>query len=97
MVEIGSHHYPFLPVAWILADRYESIDRIGSVSVPLLVVAGDADRIVPLAQSRRLFEAARDPKRLRVFTGIDHNDRDLLDGPELVREVTSFLAGLSLP
>jgi fermentation-respiration switch protein FrsA (DUF1100 family) len=58
----------------------------------VLVVAGENDAIVPLEHSRSLFEAAREPKRLVVIPGADHNDYELLAGERLVFEVLRFLA-----
>ncbi len=92
MAAIGQLHYPFVPIRWILRDRYPSIDRIDEVSSPLLVIAGDADRIVPLDDSLLLFEAAREPKRLVVVEGADHNDEALTSGPRVIRAVVDFLA-----
>jgi fermentation-respiration switch protein FrsA (DUF1100 family) len=62
------------------------------VTCPVLVVAGEKDSIVPIEHSRSLFEAAREPKRLVVIPGVDHNDFDLLAGERLVSEVLRFLA-----
>ena len=47
LADIAAVHYPFLPAGLMLRDRYESIERIGRVRAPLLVVAGQRDRIVP--------------------------------------------------
>ena len=57
----------------------------------MLVIAGTRDSIIPVEQSRRLFEAAREPKRLAILEGADHNDEALNAGPELMREVSGFL------
>ena len=91
LVEMGRVHFPGLPGRWLLRDRYPSIDRISSIRSPLLVIAGDADRIVPLDQSVALYEAANDPKRLVVLKGADHNDDDLTAGPPVVEAVAAFL------
>ena len=91
LAAVGSHHYPLLPVRWMLRDRYPSIDRIGRIKSPLLVVAGDADRIVPPFDTQALFDAAPEPKRLVVIPGADHNDEALCEGPELVRAVLEYL------
>ena len=48
MTEIGQHHYPFLPVRFLLRDRFASIDTIHLIRSPLLVIAGGHDRIVPI-------------------------------------------------
>jgi len=90
-VDMGRLHYPFLPVRWLLRDRYPSLDRIAQIASPLLVIAGSNDAIVPISQSRRLFEAAREPKRLVIVEGADHNDEALGAGPQVVAAVTGFL------
>jgi uncharacterized protein len=91
LVEVGELHYPFLPVRWLLRDRFATIDRIARIGCPLLVIAGDRDRVIPLAQSRRLHDAANPPKTLTIIRGADHNDRDLLDGREMIEAITRFL------
>lgn len=94
LTDIGRHHYPFLPVRWLLRDRYPSLERAERVSRPTLVIAGDADRIIPIEQSRRLYEALTGEKRLVEIEGADHNDAALFDGPELMQAVRTFLANL---
>lgn len=94
MSEVGQHHYTFLPVRWLLRDRYATIDRIARVNAPLLVIGGDADGIVPIAQTRRVYDAGRDPKTLLVIRGADHNDDSLLAGREMIDAVLRFLQSL---
>lgn len=89
--EMAEVHYPWLPVGPVLVDRYDSISLIGAVRAPLLVVAGTDDRIVPLSHSRRLHDAASEPKRFVEIEGADHNDLALLAGDRLIEEVTRFL------
>jgi uncharacterized protein len=91
MIELGRFHYPFLPVRWLLRDRFASIDRVRSLRCPLLVVAGEGDRIVPVSQSRRLYEAAPSPKTLVVLPGADHNDFELLAGDDMIQAIVRFL------
>ena len=91
MADIGAHHYPFLPVRLLIRDRFPSIDRIGRLGSPLLVIAGDSDRIVPLEYSRRLYDAATSPKELKVIRGADHNDYALLAGHEMLEAVLEFV------
>lgn len=91
LTDVGRLHYPFLPVGPLLADRYPSISRIARVSAPLLVVAGDRDTLVPAKLSRRLYDAAPEPKRFLLVPGADHNSMDLLDGPLMLDATVSFL------
>lgn len=94
MAEVGQFHYPFLPVRWLLRDRYSAIDTIARVASPVLVIAGERDTIVPLAQSRRLFDAAREPKQLLVVEGADHNDHALFAGERMIDAIAAFLRAI---
>ncbi|MCY4108024.1 MAG: alpha/beta hydrolase [Chloroflexi bacterium] len=91
MVRIGQTHYPFLPVGLLLKDRYESDKRIPRVTAPLLVIAGEADVVIPPQDSVRLFDAAREPKRLHIVPGADHNDYELNAGEAIIDVMLEFL------
>jgi uncharacterized protein len=95
LLDAGRYHYPFLPVATILRERYASIDRIADVTCPVLVITPEHDSIVPSAQSRRLYEAAQSSKRLVVIEGADHNDYEVLAGPRMKAEILRFLRPLA--
>jgi uncharacterized protein len=91
LAEVGRRYYPWLPVSLLLADRYDALGRVGRLAAPLLVVAGERDRIIPASHSRRLFDAAPEPKRFVLLPGAEHNDLDLLAGPRLLDELLAFL------
>jgi len=95
MGDLGRHHYPFLPVGLLLRDRFAAIDQIQRVRVPLLVIAGGHDRIVPIENSRRLYNAAIAPKRILVLPDADHNDYELLAGDEMIQAIVRFLHPLT--
>jgi len=94
MADVGQYHYPFLPVRLLLRDRFQAIDQIRQIRVPLLVIAGGRDRIVPIANSRRLYDAAMAPKTLTVLANADHNDYALLAGDEMIQAIVRFLQSL---
>lgn len=92
LVDTGRLHYPWLPVRLLLADRFLSLDRIRAVEAPLLVLAGDRDRIVPQAMSRDLFEASpAELKRLVLVPEADHDTPALAAGPALREALPVFL------
>ncbi len=93
--DVASVHYPYLPTGLLLRDRYPSIDTIGTLDVPVLVIAGSRDTIIPFAQSQELYEAARGPKSFVTIEGADHNDPELTHGPLLIEEITTFLNGVA--
>jgi hypothetical protein len=71
---IKETRWGFLPVGILVTQRFDNIDRIDDVTVPLLVVHGTSDDVVPFAMGERLFAAAKAPKRfLRLEGGNHHN------------------------
>ncbi len=91
LADMGRLHYPFLPVSgFLLRDRFDSIEQIPRVRCPVLIIAGDKDQVVPPAHSRRLYEAAHDPKQFELVPGADHNDPELLTGSRLIDRVALF-------
>ncbi len=86
--------YPFLPpVGPLIRTRYETLAKIPKLTLPLLILHGERDEIVPLAQGRRLFEAAGGPKRFFVVPGAGHNDTYAAGGEAYWRVLREFLEG----
>ena len=87
LASLGRVHYPFLPVRSLLQDRYPLVEHLGDVEVPVTVVYGARDSIVPPEQSRAVADAAPNLRRVVVVDNADHNDPVLFDGRELVDAV----------
>ncbi|MCP3973578.1 MAG: alpha/beta hydrolase [bacterium] len=92
LADMGHVHYPWLPVGLLLKDRYPSHERMESVHAPTLVIAGAADSIVPIEQSREIYAAAPEPKHFMMIPGADHNDPELGHGASMIDTVTAFIA-----
>jgi fermentation-respiration switch protein FrsA (DUF1100 family) len=90
LADVARHHYPFLPVRWLLRERHETVELIRRVNCPTLVISGDKDSIVPVAQTRQVYEAAAGPKHF-VTIAADHNDFELLAGEKLIEAVSKFV------
>jgi len=58
LTDVAAGHYPWLPVRWVMLDRYPSIDRIGQVTCPILIFHGRRDTIIPFEQAEQLLAAA---------------------------------------
>ena len=61
-----------LPINPILTERFESLEKIGQLDMPVLFLHGEADSVVPYTMSRRLYEAAPYPKQLFLIPEADH-------------------------
>jgi fermentation-respiration switch protein FrsA (DUF1100 family) len=72
MTDLARVHYPLIPLK--PKDRFDSLSRIQTINTPLLILHGTADSIVPYEQALRLYNAAKEPKKLLSFAGKEHND-----------------------
>ncbi|MEU4423798.1 alpha/beta hydrolase [Actinoplanes sp. NPDC024001] len=87
----GREHYPFLPVGLLLRDRFPVASLVGQVTAPTVVVYGTADTVVPPSQSAAVAGRAAGLVSEVAVAGADHNDRVLLDGPQVLAAVTALI------
>src|SRR5262249_31113660 len=80
------------PRLGVSADQMRPVNRIGQIQIPKLIIAGSEDRHTTMEESRRLFEAAADPKQLWVVQGAAHTDMCLFATTEYNNRVLAFFA-----
>jgi fermentation-respiration switch protein FrsA (DUF1100 family) len=73
MPDVGQGLYPWLPVRWLMRNRYESLAKIERCKRPVFIAHGTADRLIPFAHGERLYAAANEPKQFHAMQGVDHN------------------------
>ena len=62
MVDAGASKYPIFPIRLLLKDKYESDKKIKNINSPILIMHGEADRIVPFWMGKKMYELANKPK-----------------------------------
>jgi uncharacterized protein len=81
-------YYPYLPINLVLKDRYDSIEKIQSITVPILIMHGKKDNIVPQKMGLELFEKANDPK----FSYFPENDDHMMEyNDKLLNKIKFFI------
>jgi uncharacterized protein len=61
------------PLSWLFSDRYAAVDAVTRLApVPLLVMHGEHDEVVPPSHAQRLYAAARAPRELWIVPGSGH-------------------------
>jgi fermentation-respiration switch protein FrsA (DUF1100 family) len=68
--------YYYIPVRLLIADKFDSIDKIDKVKCPLLIFHGELDDIIPIAHGKALFAKATCQKRSYFLPSVRHNDFD---------------------
>jgi uncharacterized protein len=96
IVDVAAGAYPYLPVRYVLKDRYETASYLGKVHMPLLILHGERDQVIPVAMGRELFRVANEPKQLATFPAAAHSDI-YADGNRALDTVRQWIAGLKLP
>jgi uncharacterized protein len=98
----GFYHLPSFPFLQLAVLGYElyfqtSVDSISPVSVieaiapkPVLIIAGDGDKLIPSDNGRKLYAAAGDPKELWIIPGADHGGTLAAAGNQYEKRVGEF-------
>lgn len=74
IANLAAGAYPFVPVRWLLRDRYEPVKDAPEVRAPTTIVLAEHDEVIPRASSDAL--AARfapGVARVVVISGTGHN------------------------
>ena len=97
LVNVAAFHYPWLPVGWLLRDRYDSAAHLAAFDRPVWVVVAERDNIVPARSGTSLHQALRGRKQLDVIAAAGHNDWLLHVDEAWWRKAVAFLLGDAAP
>ena len=89
---MASAIYPFLPAKFFVRTRYDNLEKMPRVRMPLLVVQGTRDEVIPVAQGKMVFGAAPSPKQYLAIEGAHHNDVYVIGGTQYKSALSDFLA-----
>ena len=90
MVDMGAHHYPYLPARLLTRIRYDSLSRIANVHCPVFSAHSRDDETVPFELGRALADAAPKLKRFVVLTGA-HNESFFNGGADYQQQLDTFI------
>jgi alpha-beta hydrolase superfamily lysophospholipase len=76
-----------LPIRWLMSERFDSIDKIDQVDMPVLIAHGTSDQYVPPRFSEELFKKAQEPKRLLMIDGGNHTNSMSIGSQEYAQAV----------
>ena len=88
---MSDHHYFGLPARWVMDVEFNLMQKVQALKVPLLVIHGDRDSVVPMFLGKQVFDAASEPKWWYAVSSAGHNDVPLVGGESYFREIDTFL------
>jgi pimeloyl-ACP methyl ester carboxylesterase len=72
--ELAAQQYPYIPVRWLLLDKFESWRYAPLVSAPTVILAAEHDEIIPRSSTERLYSRfAAGVASYKVIAGVGHN------------------------
>ena len=97
--DAAAGRYPWLPVRYVASVRFDSLARMHSVHIPVVIAHSRADATIPYRHALKLYAAAREPKRLLIFDapsndGFGGHVDSLFDNvPSLEKALSAVLPG----
>lgn len=91
LANVAQHHYPLLPVRWIMRDQYPSEESLKQYQGPVAIILAANDTIVPAKFGQKLHDTYTGPKKLIIADNADHNDLLHTLPPSAWQEALKFL------
>ena len=82
--------YRVFPINLLIHQRFDSIAKVRSLSVPVLYIHGTADDLIPAAMSQQLFEATPSKKQIVIIPNGGHNNNASTNEPLYLNSIRSF-------
>jgi hypothetical protein len=99
--DMAAEHYPWIvPIQFLAQTQFNTLDLIGQVYAPTMVISAGNDEIVPAAMSEKIYAGANEPKQFITLSG-NHNDFDISSSSTYARAWNRWLnqldGGVKLP
>jgi fermentation-respiration switch protein FrsA (DUF1100 family) len=88
--DIGAKQFPFLPVRTLARFRYNSLERLPQIKVPVLIIHSPQDEVIPYAHGQQLFQVANEPKTFIQLSG-GHNEGFVITGQPYEAGLKDFI------
>jgi pimeloyl-ACP methyl ester carboxylesterase len=87
--------YRFFPLDLIVHQRFESLNKVSNLRIPVLYIHGTNDHLIPFEMSRLLYERTPGQKSLKLIPGGGHNNNGTVGGSAYLAAVSDFVTATS--
>ena len=92
MIDAAKTFYPYIPVSLLLKDKFDNKSKIKNIKIPVLIMHGEVDQIVPFFMGQKIYEIANEPK----YSYFTKHDNHMMEYDEnLVKALRSFFKSLN--
>ncbi len=90
--DVAAQLVPLLPVRWMVRDRFDNLNKAKELKLPVLIVHGTEDGLIPVTMGQRLAEVFPDAS-LMLIEGGQHNDLFVQSGRRVMDRIAAFAQG----
>lgn len=77
--KLANQKMPFLFPSLFLQFHFDNINKLDSISCPVLLIHGEQDTLIPVSHARNLYQAYSGKKKLVIIPQGTHNDLSLFE------------------
>jgi len=74
LAAVAQHHYPLLPVSWLMRDKYPSEHWLRDYRGPVSFMVAGRDQVTPPERAETLYRSYQGPKKMFIAPDANHND-----------------------
>jgi hypothetical protein len=89
--DMARHLYPYLPIWPLLPNRFRNDEKISRIKIPLLMIHGEDDPLVPASMAKKLYNATTTPAELILVPGANHITSLPMGGEALQTKIERFI------
>lgn len=91
VARVAQKIYPFVPVNWLIKDRFDSIAVADQIAIPVLIIAAEEDREIKLEHTLALKQQlTRAQLEYVLVSGAAHND--VTEFPQYRAAIVDFIS-----
>ena len=92
MIDAAKNFYPYIPVSLLLKDKFDNKEKMKNINIPILIMHGEADQIVPFFMGKKIYKISKEPK----YSYFTKHDNHMMEYDEkLIKALNSFLKSLN--
>lgn len=93
LLAISKSHFPYLPVKWLMKDKYDNIRNLKSFRGRIAIIGTEYDNVIPVKHAEELYKTLSCNKKMWIIEGTGHNDWPRVIRSSNWKEVMSFVSG----
>ncbi len=93
--EVIRTRYGNWPLEQFFDSNFDLLAKMPRIHMPVLIIHGDRDEVVPLSLGQRVYDAANPPKDFYLIAGAHHDDMSRVGGKRYFERFVEFVQNIT--